>query len=117
MSNAIKSVGIFKLGMGHAQLLGPLVHLFHKSRNGAGNRHGDHLSGVVSRGKHQAVKQILIAEGLPIDQAGQRGGGIADVDLVSTGDHGGKIGDLFHQHKGCHHFGGTCDGDFFLGIL
>ena len=85
----VEAVGVGKVGAGAAQLRGLFVHQRHEGVHRAGYVLGDDVAGLVGRGHHDAVEQILEGDdlsGLESDGAAVLvevfKGGLRDGDLV-----------------------------------
>ena len=85
MLAVVQAVGVHKVGAGHAQLLGPLVHPLDKGRDVPTDGHGQDIGRLVGGGQHQAVEQVVDGDLFPGLQV--RRGGIGGQVLQGGGVH------------------------------
>ena len=85
MLAVVQAVGVHKVGAGHAQLLGPLVHPLNKGRDVPADGHGQDIGRLVGGGQHQAVEQVVDGDLFPGLQV--RRGGIGGQVLQGGGVH------------------------------
>ena len=104
-----QTVGVGEVGVGHPQILGPLVHPAYEGVHIPGAGTGQGHRRVVPRGEEQAVEEGFQGQGLPRHQVE---GGPLDprpfpLDLHLAGEVSPQV---LRRHQGGHEFRGAGDG-------
>ena len=104
-----QTVGVGEVGVGHPQILGPLVHPAHEGVHIPGADTGQGHRRVVPRGEEQAVEEGFQGQGLPRHQVE---GGPLDprpfpLDLHLAGEVSPQV---LRRHQGGHEFRGAGNG-------
>ena len=119
----VQAVHTGKVGVGAAQLFGPLVHFSHKRRQAAaGQVAGDDTGCIVGAGHQQAVQKVDAAHLFPNTQVHGAAVGVLDIlkflaQAVRDGDLRLQVPATFQQQQGGHHLGQAGDITGLGGVL